>query len=91
MYLTTNQRVVLRALKEYGQADDVTLSVYVHQMGMSDMSSSGVRSRRAELVRNGLVEVVGVRKMRSGKSAAVHAITTKGSQTLRKSAIKAVV
>jgi hypothetical protein len=84
MYLTTNQSVVLRALKDYGAADDVTLSVYVHQMGMSDMSSSGVRSRRAELVRKGLVEIVGVRKMRSGKSAAIHALTAAGRAEARK-------
>jgi aryl-alcohol dehydrogenase-like predicted oxidoreductase len=87
MYLTTNQRVVLQALKDYGSADDVTLAVYVHQMGESDMSSSGVRSRRAELVRKGLVEVVGVRKMRSGKSAAVHAITAKARNTVLRKAV----
>lgn len=86
MALTTNQKVVLKALRDFGKADDVTLAIYVHQLGDVDMSSSGVRTRRSELVRKGLVEVVGVRRMRSGRNAAIYAVNKTGRAALRPSA-----
>lgn len=91
MALTPNQIVVLTSLRDFGKADDVTLSVYVHQLGAIDMSSSGVRTRRSELTRKGFVEVVGTRKMRSGRSAAVYAISKTGRTALRASTLAEAV
>lgn len=80
--LSRGQQTVLRALKDFGRADDTALAVYVHHVADADMSSSGVRSRRAELAWKGFVTVVGVKRTKSGRSAAIHAITKKGEAAL---------
>ena len=84
MHLTQGQRVVLRAFYEFGPMDDTALSIYVHHIADEPMSSSGIRSRRAELARltdeagNGLLRIVRTKKLKSGRRAAVHALTDAG-------------
>lgn len=81
--MNANQETVLRSLRSFGRASDEALAIYVHHMANSDMSSSGVRSRRAELTRLGYVGVVGAVGTKSGRTALVHAITPKGRLALR--------
>lgn len=81
--LTEGQTAVLRAFHEFGPMTDVALSVYVHHVSETSMSSSGIRSRRAELTRptaqrGSLLHVVGTKKLKSGRRAAVHALTNEG-------------
>lgn len=86
MDLTDGQITVLEAFRTVGSMEDVVAAAYVHHI--ADMSSSGVRSRRAELVSKGALEVVGTKVMRSGRKAAVHGITKAGRQALRKNRVK---
>lgn len=76
--LTAGQEAVLRAFYEFAPMDDTALTVYVHHISGRSMSSSGIRSRRAELVRKGLVAVTGVKTLKSGRNAAIHGITLRG-------------
>lgn len=81
--LTAGQTAVLRAFHEFGPMTDVALSVYVHHVEEVSMSSSGIRSRRAELARatssrGPLLHAVGTKKLKSGRRAAVHALTDEG-------------
>lgn len=85
MDLTDGQIAVLSAFKDAGAIEDQVLAALVHHRTF--MSSSSIRSRRAELVRKGALEVVGTKKLRSGRSAAVHAITRQGKAALRKSKV----
>jgi hypothetical protein len=78
--LTKGQQAVLRAFSDFGAMDDTALTVYVHHIADVAMSSSGIRSRRAELARKGLLAVVGVKQLKSGRNAAIHGITRKGEQ-----------
>lgn len=102
--LTKGQRVVLLAFYEFGAMNDTALSVYVHHIAESPMSSSGIRTRRAELTRtvdeNGnpapLLRVVGTKKLKSGRRSAVHDLTELGrdiatDEVLRRAASRAVV
>lgn len=92
--LTTGQKAVLRAFHEFGDMTDVALATYVHHVSQENMSSSGIRSRRAELVRKGLVDVTGTKKMKSGRYAAVHGLTALGikdARSLRRTEAKAAV
>lgn len=82
MNITDGQRTVLHAFLRIGSMEDVVLAAYAHHI--ADMSSSGVRSRRAELVRKGLVEAVGTVKLKSGRNATVHGLTTAGRREARK-------
>lgn len=76
---TPTQRDVLRAFHDFGRPlDDKTLEVYVHHIGTNAGSSSSIRSRRAELQRSGYLKVVGYKPQRSGRKAAVHALTPAG-------------
>lgn len=77
--LTQGQLAVLRAFHEFGPMTDVALSVYVHHVSESNMSSSGIRTRRAELGRKGLITAVDTKLMKSGRSAAVHDLTDVGA------------
>lgn len=83
MDLTNGQTEVLKAFKALGSIDDGALAAYVHHMGAVSMSSSGVRSRRAELVRKGAIQVTGTHRLRSNRSAAIHGLTTDGRVALR--------
>lgn len=78
--LTHGQQAVLRTFHEFGPQHDEALASFVHHHSTTSMSSSGVRTRRAELTRMDppLVQAVGTRKMKSGRHAAVHALTTVG-------------
>ncbi len=77
--LTRNQLAVLEAFHEFGRPmDDVTLTAFTHHIERVPQSSSGIRSRRAELSRKMLIETVGTKKLTSGRLAAVHALTTNG-------------
>ncbi len=78
--LTVGQTAVLRAFYEFGPMTDVALSVYVHHVSEVAMSSSGIRSRRAELVRSSLLHAVGTKKLKSGRRAAVHSLTSEGRE-----------
>jgi len=82
IHLTPGQEAVLRTFADYGELDDVGLAYFVHHKSNFDMSSSGARSRRAELVRAGLLGVSGVTRAKSGRSAAIHSITSKGRRVL---------
>ena len=69
--LTPGQTEVLAVLKEYGPiADHALVPLAQHQMKVNQ-SSSGIRSRRAELQRRGLVVEVARTKTRSGRMAGV--------------------
>lgn len=80
--LTDGQTAVLKAFHEFGRPmDDQALTVYVHHIADEPMSSSGIRSRRAELGRATplpLIKVTGTKVLSSGRSAAVHGLTTAG-------------
>jgi len=76
--LTKGQRAVLRAFSDFGAMDDTALTVYVHHIADQAMSSSGIRTRRAELGRKGLIEVVGVKTLKSGRNAAIHGLSSRG-------------
>lgn len=81
--LTEGQIAVLQAFHEFGPMTDVALSVYVHHVSEASMSSSGIRSRRAELTRptaqrKSFLHAVGTKKLKSGRRAAVHALTDEG-------------
>jgi len=90
MSLTKGQRTVLAAFKSFGAMDDLALTVYVHHVAESPMSSSGIRSRRAELVRKGLLTVTGVKTLKSGRAAAIHGITLQGKTALRTGRVRVV-
>jgi len=95
--LTDGQRAVLRAFHEFGRPmDDITLSVLVHHVADRPYSSSGIRSRRAELCRTidndgitnyastqPLVESVGRKRLRSGRYAQVFALTAEGKRVAK--------
>lgn len=83
MDLTNGQFAVLRALKTLTAVDDIGLAVYVQHIADVGMSSSGVRTRRNELQHQGLVEIVSIKKLKSGRNAAVHGLTKKGKDVLR--------
>lgn len=90
--LTDGQIAVLRAFWGFGKPlDDQALAVYVHHIEDDPMSSSSVRSRRAELTRpifnergeavtKPLVAAVDTKRLRSGRRAAVHALTPAGQK-----------
>lgn len=71
--LTKGQTIVYKTLKQYGKASGLPDHVLVPMVQhVSDLSSSGVRSRRKELVEKGLViEKATPVVMPSGRSAAV--------------------
>jgi hypothetical protein len=88
--LTQGQAAVLRAFAEFGRPmDDVSLSILVHHIEDEPMSSSGIRSRRAELSRStddrpALVRIVGTKRLKSGRNAAIHDLTPAGRRAAAK-------
>lgn len=78
--MTPGQAVVLRAFAEFGDMTDVALATYVHHIADEPMSSSGIRTRRAELTRfvPALLEVVDTKVLKSGRRAAIHGLTDEG-------------
>jgi hypothetical protein len=70
--VTDRQAAVYDVLKQYGPiADHALVPLAQHQMQLKQ-SSSGIRTRRAELVDLGLVEEVGQTKTGSGRSAKIY-------------------
>jgi hypothetical protein len=78
--LTDGQAAVLVAFQEFGPQHDEALAAFIHHHSDVSMSSSGIRTRRAELTRFDppLVQAVGTRRMKSGRNAAVHGLTPDG-------------
>lgn len=71
--LTKSQADVLSVLRSYGPlADHALVPLAQHQLSVHQ-SSSGIRSRRAELVKAGLVTEVTKIKTGSGRQAVVYA------------------
>lgn len=82
--MTHGQEAVLRAFYAYGKPmTDTALTVYVHHTQKTPMSSSGIRSRRSELqnATPPLVEQVDSTILKSGRKAAIHALTPLGHKT----------
>lgn len=72
--LTDNQAAVYGVLEQYGPlADHALVPLAQHQLQVHQ-SSSGIRSRRAELVDLTLVAAVATTKTGSGRSAAVYEV-----------------
>lgn len=82
-HLTPGQVAVLRAFYEFGDMTDVALATYVHHVSEVNMSSSGIRTRRAELCRTDppLLRKVDHRITKSGREAGVHRLTSEGYLT----------
>lgn len=80
--LTSGQTAVLRAFSEFGPMDDTPLAIYVHHRSNKAMSTSGIRTRRSELARLRLISVAGVKTLKSGRNAAIHGITARGTAVL---------
>lgn len=72
--MTTHQKQVMHMLAEYGPLPDHVLVPLAQHLADVPMSSSSIRSRRAELAKLGRVEQVGQIEMPSGRGAAVWAV-----------------
>lgn len=72
--MTHSQESVLEVLDVYGPMPDHALVPLAQHMGTVHQSSSGIRSRRAELVHMGRVKQVGSIQCPSGRNAAVWAV-----------------
>ena len=84
--LTERQWAVLASLDSHGEmADHVLVEYYGFRVpGVVEQSPQSIRSRRAELVKAGLVEHTGEYvKTYSGRRARVWAVTDKGREALR--------
>jgi hypothetical protein len=82
--LTDGQLAVLKAFHDFEPMTDEVLAVWIHHFEGKPMSSSGVRTRRAELSRpsddrGALVHVVGEKKTRT-RRALVHHLTPEGAK-----------
>lgn len=69
--VTDSQGDVYDTLKLYGPLPDVALVPVAQHVQGTHQTSSGIRSRRAELVRKGLADEVRTVRMPSGRSAGV--------------------
>lgn len=69
--MTASQEIVLSVLQKYGPLPDHALVPLVQHVAQTHMSSSGIRSRRAELADQGEVIAVDEVRMPSGRMAAV--------------------
>lgn len=69
--MTAAQQAVLNVLTNHGPIPDHALVPLVQHVAQARMSSSGIRSRRNELVALGKVEEVDEIKMPSGRMASV--------------------
>lgn len=69
--MTTAQAIVLDMIETHGPLPDHALVPLVQHVAQAKMSSSGIRTRRNELVESGLVVHVDDVKMPSGRLAAV--------------------
>lgn len=69
--VTTSQEAVYDVLKKYGPLADHALVPMAQHMVSVHQSSSGIRSRRAELVAKGLAVQTGMTSTGSGRRAGV--------------------
>lgn len=69
--MTPGQNAVYSVLKQHGPLPDHALVPLTQHVAEIRMSSSGIRSRRAELVDSNLVEEVDTVRMPSGRLASV--------------------
>lgn len=72
--MTVSQSHVFDVLEVYGPLADTALVPLVQHMASIHQSSSGIRTRRAELARMGMVERIGTIVLPSGRDAAVWAV-----------------
>lgn len=68
---------------------DIALETYVHHIADVPMSSSGIRTRRAELADKGLLKITGTKKLKSGRRAAVYGLTYNGARKANSKAFAA--
>lgn len=73
--MTTAQSAVLGVIKDHGPLPDHALVPLVQHVAQARMSSSGIRTRRDELVKMGKVKQADSIKMPSGRSAAVWSVS----------------
>lgn len=75
--VTDSQAAVYGVIKQYGRktglADHALVPLAQHQLGVH-LSSSGIRSRRAELARKGLLQPTNKIATGSGRKAQVWAV-----------------
>lgn len=69
--ITDSQRAVYEVLRDYGPLPDVALVPLAQHVMHNPQSSSGIRSRRAELVRKGFITEIDSIKTASGRKAGV--------------------
>ncbi len=67
--MTSAQRAVLDVIEDYGPLTDAALVPLVQHVAQAHYSSSGIRTRRNELVDLGEVERAGEVRMPSGRYA----------------------
>lgn len=72
--LTANQQAVRSVLERYGPLPDHALVPLVQHVAQIHQSSSGIRTRRSELVGLGIAEEVDTITMPSGRPASVWAV-----------------
>lgn len=72
--LTKGQAAVYKVMEEYGPIADHALVPLAQHMASVHQSSSGIRSRRAELTRKGLLMKVATTKTGTGRSAGVYGV-----------------
>ena len=72
--MTAAQSAVLDAIEKYGPITDAALVPLVQHVAQVKMSSSGIRTRRNELVESGEVAQAGEVKMPSGRMAALWSV-----------------
>jgi hypothetical protein len=72
--VTANQSAVYGVLEELGPLSDLALVPLAQHMLGVHQSSSGIRSRRAELTDMGLVVEVAKTKTPSGRTAGVYGV-----------------
>ena len=69
--LTESQRDVLNVIRKLGPLPDHALVPIVQHVATAHWSSSGIRTRRRELERVGLIEQAGAVPTSSGRAAAL--------------------
>lgn len=69
--MTAAQNTVLDVLSKHGPLPDHALVPLVQHVAQARMSSSGIRTRRDELVKAKMVKQTGTMRMPSGRLAAI--------------------
>lgn len=75
MHVNDSQREVLSVLNKYGPVPDSALVPLAQHFSKIHQSSSGIRTRRKELVQKNMVKQVDSVMLPSGRPAAVWAVT----------------